>query len=388
MIGAATPERTPLSRAASPAGPEECSGYAFDACRTTCLKHDAREIRPATIPPPANRKAGHRSAPGRNAREPTIGLIATHQREIDGKQSPDLFGDRREQLLRRYPACDHRRETPQPRLLLNQPRQTGTTLRVRHRHRQQLRELRQPLTRVGRQTLMLLPRSNDHDAPQAALDEDWRPDRRADAGGAEVETDRGRGIRIVVDPCRASGLGELQRTSASLASRSRLEAPEVAPGIADHRAPLRRSRRRRRRARALLRAESSLHRRLCVRARRAQRERYLALELPNEWRGVAEPIVPQVDPDTEVIEGIAASPGIVQGRARVVADPTHAFVQSGEILVARDTDQGWASLMFISTGLIAEMGGVMSHTADVARELSIPCVVGTRHARAPPRTLA
>jgi pyruvate,water dikinase len=117
-----------------------------------------------------------------------------------------------------------------------------------------------------------------------------------------------------------------------------------------------------------------------VRARRAYRERYLALELPNEWRGVAEPVAPQVDPNTEVIEGIAASPGIVQGRARVVTDPTDASVQSGEILVARDTDQGWASLMFISKGLIADIGGVMSHTAVVARELSIPCVVGTRHA--------
>jgi rifampicin phosphotransferase len=115
-----------------------------------------------------------------------------------------------------------------------------------------------------------------------------------------------------------------------------------------------------------------------VAARRAHRERYLQLDLANHWRGTAQPIEPAVDPDAEALEGIGASPGRIEARVRVVADPTDPSVQSGEILVARDTDQGWASLMFLSGGLIADIGGVMSHTAVVARELSIPCVVATR----------
>ncbi len=36
--------------------------------------------------------------------------------------------------------------------------------------------------------------------------------------------------------------------------------------------------------------------------------------------------------------------------------------------------------MFVSGGLVADIGGVMSHTAVVARELGIPCVVSTGHA--------
>jgi phosphoenolpyruvate synthase/pyruvate phosphate dikinase len=65
---------------------------------------------------------------------------------------------------------------------------------------------------------------------------------------------------------------------------------------------------------------------------------------------------------------------------RVALDPSTCQIVPGEILVARDTDPGWAALMFASGGLIADIGGVMSHTAVVARELGIPCVVSTRHA--------
>ncbi len=36
--------------------------------------------------------------------------------------------------------------------------------------------------------------------------------------------------------------------------------------------------------------------------------------------------------------------------------------------------------MFLSAGLVSDIGGLMSHTAVVARELGIPCVVNTRTA--------
>jgi pyruvate,water dikinase len=68
------------------------------------------------------------------------------------------------------------------------------------------------------------------------------------------------------------------------------------------------------------------------------------------------------------------------GLARVVTDPADAHIEEGEILVAHDTDPGWASMMFLSCGLVADIGGIMSHTAVVARELGIPCIVNTKHA--------
>jgi pyruvate,water dikinase len=119
-----------------------------------------------------------------------------------------------------------------------------------------------------------------------------------------------------------------------------------------------------------------------VTARRGVYEMYRTMDVPAVWVGVPDPVVdePAIDPDAETIDGVAASPGVIEASVRVVLDPSTCEIVPGEILVARDTDPGWASLMFVSAGLIADIGGVMSHTAVVARELGIPCVVSTQHA--------
>ena len=111
--------------------------------------------------------------------------------------------------------------------------------------------------------------------------------------------------------------------------------------------------------------------------RRAFYERYLSLDLPEVWQGEPEPVATELDATGTRIEGIGASPGVVEGRAKVILDPADAEVEEGEILIARNTDPAWASLMFLSAGLVSDIGGLMSHTAVVARELGIPCVVDT-----------
>jgi len=45
--------------------------------------------------------------------------------------------------------------------------------------------------------------------------------------------------------------------------------------------------------------------------------------------------------------------------------------------VAPFTDPGWASIMFVSSALVVDIGGALSHAAVVARELGVPCVVNT-----------
>jgi pyruvate,water dikinase len=115
-----------------------------------------------------------------------------------------------------------------------------------------------------------------------------------------------------------------------------------------------------------------------VAERRALRARYQGVELPDAWQGVPHPEAIHTDVSLQTITGTPASPGIVEGIARVVLDPSQAHVEKGEILLARDTDPGWASLMFLSSALVADIGGIMSHTAVVARELGIPCVVNTK----------
>jgi pyruvate,water dikinase len=121
--------------------------------------------------------------------------------------------------------------------------------------------------------------------------------------------------------------------------------------------------------------------------RRRFHEHYLTLDLPEFWQGEPEAAAAVTPTDGGTgITGIGASPGVVEGRVRVVLDPGDVDdIDEGEILVARHTDPAWASLMFLSAGLVSDIGGLMSHTAVVARELGIPCVVNTRTAS---RTLA
>jgi pyruvate,water dikinase len=120
--------------------------------------------------------------------------------------------------------------------------------------------------------------------------------------------------------------------------------------------------------------------------RRVFYEHYLKVDLPEIWQGEPHPVTLDGDQQSPTIHGIGASPGIVEGLVRLVLDPAEADIQAGEILVARNTDPAWASLMFLSAGLVSDVGGLMSHTAVVARELGIPCAVNTRTATRTLRT--
>ncbi|MEM9386782.1 MAG: PEP/pyruvate-binding domain-containing protein [Pseudomonadota bacterium] len=77
----------------------------------------------------------------------------------------------------------------------------------------------------------------------------------------------------------------------------------------------------------------------------------------------------------EVREGLACCQGIVTARVRVITDPRREGLKTGEILVARHTDPGWIAVFAAAAGVIAERGSLLSHSAIVARELGLPCVV-------------
>ena len=115
--------------------------------------------------------------------------------------------------------------------------------------------------------------------------------------------------------------------------------------------------------------------------RREKRKECGRYAIPAEWKGLPE--AERIDGATSAeraageVSGVGVSDGIVEGTARVVLEPDFSEVQEGEILVAPFTDPGWASIMFVSSGLVVDIGGAMSHAAVVARELGIPCVVNT-----------
>jgi pyruvate,water dikinase len=70
----------------------------------------------------------------------------------------------------------------------------------------------------------------------------------------------------------------------------------------------------------------------------------------------------------------------VEGVARVIFDPLSTSLSPGEILVCPGTDPAWTPLFLSASGLIMEVGGMMTHGSVVAREFGIPAVVGVDQA--------
>jgi pyruvate, water dikinase len=85
--------------------------------------------------------------------------------------------------------------------------------------------------------------------------------------------------------------------------------------------------------------------------------------------------------DTGGISGFAASPGVVEGIARVLTSAEQVSeVLDGEILVAPLTAPSWAPIFRRIAGTVTDSGGMMSHAAIVCREYGLPAVTGTAFA--------
>lgn len=119
-----------------------------------------------------------------------------------------------------------------------------------------------------------------------------------------------------------------------------------------------------------------------VAQRRAQYDERLDLRLPQAWSGLPElfkvgETAARDDAEGKGITGVAASGGVVEGRARVVRDPATTELDDGDILVCETTDPSWVSLFLVAGAVVTDHGGMLSHGPIVARELGIPCVCGT-----------
>ncbi len=93
------------------------------------------------------------------------------------------------------------------------------------------------------------------------------------------------------------------------------------------------------------------------------------------------PEPPAEPPPERTLLGVGASPGVVTGRARVIATLEDAGrLEQGEVLVCRSAAAPWTPLFAVAGAVVTNTGGILSHSAIVAREYAIPCVVGTRDA--------
>ena len=131
------------------------------------------------------------------------------------------------------------------------------------------------------------------------------------------------------------------------------------------------------------------HARELVAKRRERRAYYQSVRIPASWRGTPEPAPIESGfrhAGAERVDGIGVSSGVIEGKVRVVTDPSFVDIEPDEVLVSPTTDPSWSSIMFVSSALVVDIGGPMSHAAVVARELGLPCVVNTRSGSSDLRT--
>ena len=123
-----------------------------------------------------------------------------------------------------------------------------------------------------------------------------------------------------------------------------------------------------------------------IQARRAEREYWKTLEVPDVICGWDDPQTESHESLSEadgLLRGIPVSSGLVSGPVRFVRGMTDwSRVRRGDIIVAPVIDPGMAPLFGIAGGLIVELGGTLSHGAIIAREYGLPTVANVVQAMA------
>ena len=102
------------------------------------------------------------------------------------------------------------------------------------------------------------------------------------------------------------------------------------------------------------------------------------------WGITTEQVQSWLEADSDNVtgmRGMAASPGVVEGVARVVMDASQIHeIEQDEILVAPVTAPSWGPIFGKLKATVTDIGGMMSHAAIVCREYALPAVTGTGNA--------
>lgn len=88
-----------------------------------------------------------------------------------------------------------------------------------------------------------------------------------------------------------------------------------------------------------------------------------------------------VDDKSVKVQGTPVCGGSVLSRACVITNLSDIKkIQQGDILITHCTDIAWSPYFPLLSGVVTELGGLISHGAVVAREYGLPCVVGAKKA--------
>ncbi|HEY5172799.1 MAG TPA: PEP-utilizing enzyme [Acidimicrobiia bacterium] len=89
----------------------------------------------------------------------------------------------------------------------------------------------------------------------------------------------------------------------------------------------------------------------------------------------------EAEHEEHLVRGMAASPGVYEGPARRVSGPSDfGRIVQGDVLLTEATTEAFNILLPLLGAIVTDNGGLLSHSAIVAREYGIPGVVGTRDA--------
>jgi pyruvate,water dikinase len=127
--------------------------------------------------------------------------------------------------------------------------------------------------------------------------------------------------------------------------------------------------------------------------RKAQSRRRLlaeqnSLHYPEISLGIPQPVFSEeTDGQARTLQGTPISRGKAKGKARVVRTLEDALrLEQGEIIVSPTTDIGWSPFYPLASGMVSEIGSVLSHGAVVAREYQLPFVSNIKGATSLIRT--
>jgi phosphohistidine swiveling domain-containing protein len=89
----------------------------------------------------------------------------------------------------------------------------------------------------------------------------------------------------------------------------------------------------------------------------------------------------EAEHEEDMLRGLAASVGVYEGTARLIAGTAEfGRIEQGDVLVTVSTTEAFNILLPLLGAIVTDAGGLLSHSAIVAREYGIPGVVGTREA--------
>jgi pyruvate,water dikinase len=117
-----------------------------------------------------------------------------------------------------------------------------------------------------------------------------------------------------------------------------------------------------------------------ARDRRREMEVLADVAMPEVIFGDEYVPAPAADPD-HTLQGLGSSRGVHSGPARIVRSLGDGRrVREGDVVVVPFCDVAWTPVLARAGAVVAESGGMLSHSSIVAREFGIPCVVSVEGA--------